>query len=405
MANIYLLEHNSSRLLFFDSNVETTLNIESTTTDPYCTEKNDYQYQYMNDWLLGKLNDKIYMVEDVGIYDSNHEHTAKIYNLDGDNQENIIWNVTRQMEYSEESDRLYCEHSGSFKILLIDSPSESQKANFYIKYERNLPGIGEYIGRLTNEVTGETYYNCIVFYKYDGPDNMIMSEVLQMNFNLSVVNDDNTPMSGINYCNILPKKANIDFSRISIEYNISANTSNDVKLGMVGLSSLNKSTTGTGYRYSKFLSPRYFDGNDNIIQPMYFIVQPPKNRSWICFRICYGQDSPGPYSIRTLDGCNCYYIRVPGAGLNGYYGTYNNVNDTYKYEIVIDRTKLPFILMIPKIFWNYSSIKYYDTNNNIKSFDGQSINIFNELDGMYYKIFKITSRSSIAKIILEYNAS
>lgn len=402
MSNIHLLEHNSSRLLFFSSNVETELKIESTTSDPYCTEHDEYQY--MNDWLLGRLNNKIYMVEDVGIYDSNHEHTAKIYHM-VDGVENITWNLTRQMEYSEECDRLYCEHSGGFKILLVDSPTESQKANFYIKYDRNLPGVGEYIGRLRNEATGETYYNCIVFYKYDDGNNLIMSEVLQMDFNLSVVNDDNTPMEGINYCGILPKRAEVEFSRISIEYNITENTSNDVKIGMIGVSSLNETTTGSGYRYSKFLSPRYFDGNDNIIEPMYFIVQPPKNRSWICFRTSYEQVSPGPYSIRTLDGCNCYYIRVPGAGLNGYYGTYNSSTDTYRYEIIVDRSRLPFILMLPKIFWNYSSIKYYDTNNSLRSFDGQSLNIFNELDGMYYKIFKLLPTSSIAKIILEYSAS
>lgn len=400
-TNIYLLEHNSSRLLFYSSSTDVELKIEDTTSSQYCTEMDGYIYP--NNWLLGKLSDHIYYIEDVGIYDSNHEHTAKVYYNDPvTNEETIVWSVTRLMEYGEECDRMYCEHSGGFKVIFIDSPIEDLYANFYIKYERNLPGIFEQIGTLTNKTTGEKHYNCVVFYKYnpDNPDNIMMAEILQLDFNLTVVNDDNTLMDGINYCTITPKQANIDFSRLSVKYSLSENNSNDIKLGMIGASPFNENELD--FRHSKFLPDRYYTGNGNFIDPMYFIVQVPKNRSWICYRCCYDSASPGPfYNDRTIDGNICGYIRAKGAGLNGYYGVLNG--DKYVYEINIDRSKMPFIFMLPKMFWDYSSIKYYDSNNNvIRVFDGTTIDVYNELDGMSYRIIVFPPASYTAKIILEY---
>ena len=415
-ANIKLLEHNSSRLLFYSVDAMPNANefkltiedITSTTSDStYCTEMDNHIYT--NNWLLGKLNNKIWYIEDVGVYDSNHEHTAKVYYIDETtNEENIVWNVKRIMEYGEECDRLYCEHSGGFKILLIDSPENELEANFYIKYERNLPGIGEAVGTLTNPTTGETINNCVVFYKYNSSNEVIMTEAIKLDFNLSVINNDGSLMEGINYCNIIPKKADIEFSRLSIKYEISPNTSNDVKLGMIGITTLGESDPYSGY-YGKFNSSRYYQDNDNYIEPMYFIVQAPKNRSWICYRSGYCDEYVGfgPYRNHQIDGCYCYYVRGEGFGLNGYYGTYNSSTQRYVYEIninPIDNGKV-FSVLLPKIFFNYQSVTYKNGSSNTIAFDGEIEDIYNEFDGMIYRVFYLESSSNVRKIILEYSAS
>ena len=110
---ILLPEHNSSMLLFInDENVNNSLvrlMLEDTTVNQYCTEKSYYQYN--NSWLLGKLTDYIWLLEDTGEYDLNHDHTCKIYYIDPlSNEEVILYNVTRVQEYAEECDRLYLQY-------------------------------------------------------------------------------------------------------------------------------------------------------------------------------------------------------------------------------------------------------------------------------------------------------
>ena len=102
MQRIKLPEHYSSRLLFVDdknipdpSNFK--LEIEDTTSGQTGHDEMDNS-EYPNNFLLGKLTNNIWYLEDSGIYDSNHEHTAEIYN-ENDGVRNTLYNVTRIMEY------------------------------------------------------------------------------------------------------------------------------------------------------------------------------------------------------------------------------------------------------------------------------------------------------------------
>ena len=108
--NIRLPEHNSSRLIFVPSSItgnnpDFKLYIEDTTTDSNCSCSGDSEYP--SNWLLGKLNNYCWYLEDCGIYDSNHYHTANIYYYDNSNVKQNYITVTRSMEYGEESDRLF----------------------------------------------------------------------------------------------------------------------------------------------------------------------------------------------------------------------------------------------------------------------------------------------------------
>lgn len=417
MKNIKLFEHNSSRLLFISTknrpNIPVELNIVDTTNDVHCTEMTNINGNYPNNWLLGKLTDNIWLIEDCGIYDSNHTHTADIYQLNNGEQDKIFA-VTRMMEYGGECDRLYTEHSGSLKFILLDSlPDRSLKANFYIKYERSLPAAIESIGNLQDS-NNNIYEGCVAFFRYNDQNNLILTEAIQMIFGLVVneeeldQNNNPIPMDNINYVSIHPLGINTDFSKISITYTVDPNTSNDVKIGLIGTKSLGD-RIGVNNYYGKFLSYRYVQSNDSFVEPSYFLIQPPKNRSWICYRTYYGVNKVGipviyplyPYSTKQKDNHDCVNIRYEGAGLNGYYGEL--INNTYVYTINIQDKSKTFVFALPKIFTNYENIKYFDNNDNeVLNFDGQEKTIYNELDGITYDTYFLNPSSSIYKIKLEY---
>ena len=399
IKEIILPEHNSSRLLFISNNYINTgdveLNIEDTTDSEYCTEKSSIQYD--NNWLLGKLNNYIWLLEDTGQYDLNHEHTANIYYNDpSTNEKVIIYTVRRVMEYGEECDRLYLQYSGSLKLLLLDNIENTQYANMYIKYERNLPGCKEEI--VTRDDSDGITYG-VAFYKYQGKT-LGISEIIAIS-NKLVVNTDETdssgnpiPMTGLNYCIPSINNINIDFSKLNISYTISQNTTNDIKVGILGINSSSK----------KFISYKIYN---NCIESSYFIVQAPRNRSWICYRSCYNTTYYGMYySLRTMpDNTTCGYLSRKGSELTGKFGNYDSSSNQYVYEFnITDKTK-PFHFMIPKYFTNWTSIEFKNSSDNIITYDGNDpFDFFNELDGLYYKVYSIKTSSSITKIIIKYSA-
>lgn len=420
MQRIKLPEHYSSRLLFVDDkNISDPTNfklyVRDTTSDVNCTEMNSTEYP--NNFLLGKLTNNIWYIEDSGIYDSNHEHTAEIYTTDN-NIETKLYDVTRIMEYAGECDRLYMEHGGGLKVILLDSPTENMTLNFYIKYERSLPAAREISGSLVSQIDNQEINNCVMFLKQNGE----ISEVIQMIFGLVVTkedkdeNDNYVPMENINYCNINPTTISCSFSQISVFYNIEANLSNEPKISLIGTRTISGNIKSNDY-VGKFVSYNYAIDNDSYVEPGYFIVQAPKNRSWICYRTCYGHMYYGAVIVNFINmqykfkkdkqnnNCKCTNIRWEGAGMNGYYGTLTN--NKYVYTINIDRSQVPFILYLPEIFWNYNSITYLGANDNIiQTYDGRPIeNIYNELDGLFYKVIIIDQNSTIHKIKLEYNST
>ena len=420
MQRIKLPEHYSSRLLFVDDkNISDPTNfklyVRDTTSDVNCTEMNSTEYP--NNFLLGKLTNNIWYIEDSGIYDSNHEHTAEIYTIDN-NVETKLYDVTRIMEYGGECDRLYMEHGGGLKVILLDSPTKNMTLNFYIKYERSLPAAREFFGSLVSQTDNQQINNCVMFLKQNGE----ISEVIQMIFGLVVTkedkdeNDNYVPMENINYCNITPTDISCSFSQISVFYNIEANLSNEPKISLIGTKTISGNIKSNDY-VGKFVSYRYAIDNDSYVEPGYFIVQAPKNRSWICYRTCYGHMYYGAVIVNFINmqykfkkdkqnnNCKCTNIRWEGAGMNGYYGTL--INNKYVYIINIDRSQVPFILYLPEIFWDYNSITYLGANDNIiQIYDGRPIeNIYNELDGLFYKVIIIDQNSTIHKIKLEYNST
>jgi len=422
-TNIKLFEHNSSRLLFIDNqNTNLSLNLNELEQDSSETDKcncDDPKF------LLGKLNNYIWLLEDSGIYDTNHTHQANINQIDQYNNSETLFNVDRIMEWSEECDRLYTSHGGSTKFILLDSPTEEQYIELFIKYERTLPGF-EQITDLSNNDTGEIYRGCIVFYKYNNNIPQ-MIQVVQLVGGLNII-DSNTlqPMENVNYCSINVRNATIDFNKLKITYLINPNTSNDIKISFIGTNSL-FTNPGNG-NYGKFISQRYFNNNNNYIEPGVFLIQVPKNRSWICYRILYNSSAnPGQYvylipqsnisthtyeySIKYKNNCKCCYINK--SSLNGYNGSLEN--NKYVYEINIDRNsdKNYFTLMIPSIFNDYESLQYLDNNDNVVSSnmdlganEFSEREIYNELDGMFYKAISIPiirTYCKIYKVKLTYN--
>ena len=403
--NIKLPEHNSSRLLFVDNDdAELVLNeLEQVSSDiekDRCTEGGCK-------FLLGKLSDHTWILEDCGIYDSNHTHRAEIINTTSNE---VAYNVTRIMEYSQECDRLYTEHSGSIKFILLDSPSEDLYANFYIKYERALPSAVTRLGNIT--IDGNVFQGCILFYNYNSNNQLVIQEAVQISGGLQVTNELDQPVNYMNYCSLTIKDVILEFGRISIKYNINPNNSNSVKIGMIG--TISPYINSQNNYYGKFNSSRYYTENDSLVEPSYFIIQAPKNRSWICYRECYEESLPGSYNYEyddnnnyvqhTKNDCPCYFINKEGAALNGYNGTLNNGH--YEYTINIDRNRTPYLFMLPEIFWNYQSIEYFGSNDNVVSYDGGPSNpiknIYNELDGIFYKQFTIVPSSQIFKIKITY---
>ena len=78
--NIKLFEHNSSRLLFVDhQESDFKLDLEELEQDSSETDKCNCDSPK---FLLGKLNNYIWLLEDSGIYDSNHTHQANINHTD-----------------------------------------------------------------------------------------------------------------------------------------------------------------------------------------------------------------------------------------------------------------------------------------------------------------------------------
>jgi len=427
-TNIILPEHNSSRLLFID-NQDPNFNLQIEDLEQDSSEKDKCNCSNPK-FLLGQLNDYIWLLEDSGTYDTNHTHQAKLNYTDQNNNTETFFNVNRIMELSAESDRLYTAHSGGLKFILLDSPLEDQIIELFIKYERTLPGF-EMITDLKNTQTGEIYPGCLVFFKYNTNNTSQMSQVVQLIAGLSV-RDSNTlqPMNNINYCSLNVKNATIDFNELKFTYSIEPNITNDIKVSFIGTNSL--FTNPNSGNYGKFISQRYYENNDNYIEPGVFLIQAPKNRSWICYRTYYNSGfSPGTYvNVVTKsnltnhsyeytnkyknDGendCLCFYLNK--SPLNGYKGILEN--NKYVYEINIDRNsdKNVFLLMIPKMFCNYTSLEYFDNNNNVltssmdlgaNEFDVKDI--YNELDGMFYKLITIPILRfycKIYKVKLTYN--
>lgn len=398
IKEIILPEHNSSRLLFVNipecNNGTIDLNIEDTTDSEYCTETQKYQYN--NSWLLGKLNNYIWLVEDVGQYDLNHEHTANIYYTDPNtNEKVVVYTIRRVMEYGEECDRLYMQNSGGFKLLLLDNTDNTQYANMYIKYEKYLPGCKEEV--LTRNEDGKTIYG-VAFYKYQNKL-LGISEVISIS-NQLIVNTDEVDasgnpihMNGLNYCQPTINNVNIDFSKLQIVYNLSHNTLNDIKVGVLGINSVNH----------KFISYKI---SNNCIEPSYFIVQAPKNRSWICYRSCYNSNYGVYYDTRVMpNNSTCGYLNREGSSLNGVFGNYDSVNNKYVYEINITEKTVNFNFMIPSYFTNWYSIEFMNNYNSAIPYDGyEPFDFFNELDGLYYKIYTFRPSSAIYKIIIKYNS-
>ena len=397
IKEIILPEHNSSRILFINNsclnNGDVNLEIRDTTDDEHCTETSDYAYN--NSWLLGKLNNYMWLLEDVGEYDLNHEHKADIYYIDPNtNQEVVLYHIRRVMEYGEECDRLYMQYGGGMKLLLTDVQNDNMTANLYIKYERNLAGCYEEVGQTTQDGKDVNY---IIFYKYSGKQ-IGIAEVISIVNELNVTTDEvdgsgnPIPMTGLNYCIANINNVSIDFSQISINFLLSENNTNDVKVGMIGINSINK----------KFISYKIVN---NCIEPSYFLLQTPNKRSWICYRTCYNTNFGVYYNNRTMPNDTIVgFLNREGSGLNGYYGTYDNINNQYVYEINISKND-PFNFMIPKMFTDWASIEWKDNNGNtIRYFDGLTpFDFFNDLDGLYYKIYSFPINSRIHKIIIRYN--
>jgi len=386
---ILLPEHNSSMLLFINddkvNNGRVKLLIEDTTESQYCTETSNYQYN--NSWLLGKLNNYIWLLEDVGQYDLNHEHTCKIYYIDYSTYEEVVlFNVTRVYEYGEECDRLYLQHSGGLKALLVDPEKTTFTNDFYIKYERNLPGCKE---EISTEVENGKTKHYVSFYKYDNVNEEVgLTEIMAISNELLVTDDVGNPIPVIKYCKPNIQQATIDFSRICIDYTLAENNTNDLKIGILGVNSSTK----------KFISSRIYY---NCLEPSYYIIQPPKNRSWICYRTCYTEYSNLYFNnISMPNNINCGYLNREGSGLIGHYGTLNN--GEYAYEISIAKNGNPFHLMIPTYFTDWTSIGWKENNTDV-SYDGnQPFDFFNVLDGTYYKIYSLPETSRINKIIIRY---
>ena len=429
MQRIKLPEHYSSRLLFLqtktmedvdeDCNIDDfNLQIRDTTNDVNCTESDNSEYP--SKFLLGKLTNHVWYLEDSGIYDSNHEHTAIAYHISECNgTEKTVYQITRIMEYGDECDRLYMEHGGGLKVVLIDSvdPTEEQTLNFYIKYERSKPAPVEVFGNV-KDTNNNVIQNCLVFEKYNDNNQLVISEIIQMTFGLLIYKNDEfgpngeyIPVEYINYCSIHPQNITYDFSKITIKYTIDENTGNEPLFSMIGTNSVGDNVGISNY-WGKFISYKYHNDNDSYVEPGYFLVQAPKNRSWICYRTYIGHPNPGvgvyDYSISNYkykDDAKCINVRWPEAGLNGYYGTYNSSTNTYTYEI--DTSEKSFGLLLPKIFWNYTSLKLLDSNGNelVRPDDHSITIIYNELDGMFYKSILMLPTSQVNKIKLEYSAS
>lgn len=420
--NIKLFEHNSSRLLFVDNQEsDFKLDLEELEQDSSETDKCNCDSPK---FLLGKLNNYIWLLEDSGIYDSNHTHQANINHTDINDNTETLYNVTRIMEISAECDRIYTAHGGGLKFVLLDSPSEDQIIELFIKYERSLPCI-EQITDLRDNNTGDVYPGCLVFWRYNN-NQLQMYQVVQLIAGLTVRNDDLSPMNNINYCDIDIKNIIVDFNRLKFTYSIEPNTSNDIKISFIGTQSL--FTNPSLGNYGKFIGRKYYENNDNYIEPGIFLIQVPQNRSWICYRIFYSlSESPGSsvnlihksnnttfvtvYEAKYKNNCKCFYL--DHSELNGYYG--NLENNKYIYEIDIDRNsdKNWVSIMIPTIFNNYESFEYFDNNGNKLTnqndlgannfFDKE---IYNELDGIYYKCITIPiglQYCKIYKIKITYN--
>ena len=420
VTNIKLPEHNSSRLLFIDTNdPDFKLDLEELSQDP---DEKDRCNCTSPKFLLGKLNQYIWLIEDSGKYDSNHTHQATLSNTDILNNTEDMFSVNRIMEYSQECDRMYANHSGGIKFILLDSPQEDQTIDLFIKYERTLPGF-EYITDLQDN-NGNVYPACIAFCKYIDNTPKIFQAV-QLVGGLNVV-DSNThqPMQNIDYCNITVKNAVIDFNKLTFTYSITPNTTNNIKINYIGTQSID-TNPGNSF-YGKFISEKYYKSNDNFIEPGVFLIQAPQNRSWICYRSFYNNTYlPGTtidiisyysgqlYGFEYKSKNNKQCFRLSKSSLNGYNGSL--INNKYVYEINVDRNndKDYFLLTLPSIFTDYESVEYYDQNNtkltrpvDLGQYEFIVEDIYNELDGMFYKLFIIPiglQNCKIYKIKLTYN--
>ena len=309
------------------------------------------------------------------------------------------------MEYGQESDRLYTKYSGGLKLIFNDGKTLSGSTSFYIKYEKNLPGCTEVVHR--EEEDGKIL-DGIIFYKYNDTTigildiGVISNELIVTKDNVFDDEGNPVPMENLNYVKNTINTLTCDMNQISISYTLDNNLLNDIKIGILGVSTQGK----------KFISYKIVD---NCIEPAYFIVQAPKNRSWICYRLAYTYSYPGPTygSSRRLNGCTCRILYFPESSLNGYFGEYDASTSSYKYTINIDKTKTYYTLLLPDIFWDFDSIIFKDSSDNTISYSGYNfisgttsstpIDIYNEGDGMFYRCWTLPQASSISKIIVSYH--
>lgn len=389
LSEIILPEHNSSRLLFINDGIlnssQAELIIEDTTTDANCDCDGDIVFS--NKWLLGRLNSNIWLLEDCGVYDSNHEHTAKIYYINPDtNQEVFICNVRRVMEYGLECDRLYCQTGGGMKTIFTDGNIDFENlpsVNFYIKYEKNLPPIKEEVSFEEDDHGTKTY--SLTFYKKNELNQIGITDVLSITNNLQVQNINNLHI-------IIPSITDLsaDFSKISIKYNIGPNPENDLQVGIIGVNTANK----------KFISPLISNG---CIEPTYFMVVYPKNRSWICYRISTDIVYGVAYNNRKVNGYNAVLINRADEGLTGSFGISQYSNTIYSHNINLDRSHERCFFMLPLQFTDYEEIRFQNSSRRTIDYDGESIiEIYNELDGMYYRVYTFLQSSEIYSMQIRY---
>lgn len=405
MQDIRLPEHWSSRLLFIENTVlnngRAELQIEETDEGGYSCDC----HGIVDRFLISKLNKYIWLVEDCGTYDTNHYHTANIYYIDPTSLNKVIlYHITRDMEYDVECDRMYTTNGGSNKVSILDDKFENLTANFYLKYEKNIPPCKEEVEKITEDDIDKYY---IYLYNYSSSNQIGIVDALSVNNKLEDIESrlfiEGNPINKLNLLDINITNVQITTSQLSVKYDIPENTSNDFKVGFINIDS----TT------DKFIS--------NYIKPYapestYFIIQPPKNRSWIYYRLLSTEHDIGNpfgyyYGKYNIDSHEYYRypLGMSGIGIQGHYGTFNNDNNTYTYEINLDRSNdsIGNYLFLPIEVCDYKSMKFYNSSDEEISWDGNMWTpgdyFFNDIDGRKYRFWWFYHTTRIYKIILTYN--
>ena len=402
MANpkqIILPEHNSSRLIFIDNN-NVNLLVDNTTRVSECD-----CYYGTSRMQIGKLNDYIWIIEDVGEYDTNHQHSADLYYIDPNtNERKVLYNVTRIFEYNSECDRAYVQHGGGHKMIIVFPSNKQLSANFYLKYAKNTPNVKE---EVIYDTANDNYL--IYTYKYDESGKLGINDLIGIVKTLNITTDelDNAgnpkPMEGVSYIDLSIDSVDVTMNQIRINYHIGDNNTDDLKVGVLGINSAT----------DKFISPLI---TDDRIEPLYFIIEPPKNRSWIFLRIDKDEEHnvatpPKYYTQPTNRMVGEYHCGYLWGNMIGFKGIYNENDNTYEYNIDVD--SIPMIFSIPEYYLDYKSIQFFDENDNELKMQGPSTNwphsntwqIYNEYDGICYFSYLIHVQSKTKKIKLVYDAN